>query len=206
MNYVRPKSFYLCIATQRQGWQGRGRKGSFNSVWSSLVIILSLSKNCSFFSLYVHITWLWSALEIAWKSMICVGKRVAKLTETTVNVHSSCWRTKWHLLCILDLHHTTSVRGCLPGSKQMVAMQIQDIYQPWSWSISRNIRAGILGGQPEFLWKVLNQRLADAVADFCLSLWGWSRFFLQGEFDTELSLQGTRPVPSIRHLFLVCYQ
>lgn len=119
------------------------------------------------------ISWLWSALDIAWKGVICVGRGVAKLAETTVNVQSICWRTKWHLLCILGLHHIASVLGDgLLGSKQMVAVQIQDIYQPWSWITARNIRVGILGGQPDFLYKVLRQRLADAVADFFFSLAG----------------------------------
>lgn len=103
--------------------------------------------------------------------MICVGKRVAKLTETTDNTPSSCWKTKWHLLRTLGLHQTTSVLGDgLPGSKQMVAMQIQDIYQAWSWNTARNIRIGILVVPPDILWKVLSQMLADAVADLSFSL------------------------------------
>lgn len=180
-------------------------------VWSSLDIILSLSKNNSFFSLHVHMSWLWSALERAWKGVICVGKRVAKLAETTVNVQSICWRAKWHLLCALGLHHITSVLGDgLVGSKQMVAMQIQGIYQPWSQSTAKNIRAGILGRQPDFLCKVLSQRLADAVADFFFSLWGWNRFSLQFSSSARERLRQSylcmgETTPSSRNLFLVWY-
>lgn len=188
----------------------KGKKRQPCSVWSSSAIILLLSKNCFFSSLHVHIAWLWSALEIAWKGIICVGRRMATLTETTVMVHSSCWRTKWHLLCTLGLHHTTTVLvDGIPGSKQMVVMQIQDIYQPWSWSTARNsrnsrwaTRLSVKGIKPEacrccirfLLFTVgVNQVLTSVL------------IFLQGEFYTKFSLQGTRATPSSRHLFLLWY-